>query len=427
MQVPFVTISCGLDTSKWGRLISLIILRVRKEGLGRDKLTAIFPKISFLHRNEINGLKDSPNYDIYLEAIECSRKRLYPDYLSLNNPEMNNLAKIYERSGKVVTGMGCRAYLSDYIDENGNEIYTGRANIGAVSLNLPKIAIESNGDISKFYKLIDEYSDMVFDIHLDYYEKLAKTKGSTNPLFFVGGGAWKNVGHDETVESVIEAFTASLGYIGLEEVCHYFFKEGLRHHQDFALKIVRHLRSNVDKAKEKYGKLFALYSTPGESLIYRFNNLNREQYGIIENVTSRDYQSNSFHIHVSEDVSVPEKISLESPFHSIATGGRISYCEFPYGVDSNVLKQSIDFAMQQGLYYGVNVISATCNDCGHQGDFEDCPKCKSENVTSVSRCCGYLSFGKIKGDSRYNLGKQAEIRERIKHNTCGYWNGKKNR
>lgn len=145
--------------------------------------------------------------------------------------------------------------------------------------------------------------------------------------------------------------------------------------------------------------------------------MNREQYGIIENVTSREYMTNSFHVQVAEDISVPEKINFEAPFHEIATGGRISYCEFPYGVDNNVLKQAIDFAMDKGMYYGVNVISATCGGCNHHGDFDDtCPVCGSEEVTSVSRVCGYLSFGKVKGKSRYNLGKQAEIRERVKHN-----------
>lgn len=417
-QIPFVTITFGLDTNKWARIISSIILKIRKEGMGKNRMTAIFPKLVFIYRKEVNGKKDSPNYDLYKQAIECSRIRLYPDYLSLDNPETNNLAVVYERSGKVVSGMGCRAYLSPfYHPETGEEIYTGRNNLGAITLNLPKYAIESKGDLNKFYQLIDKYAQMVFEIHLDAYKKIAKSKGSTNPLMFCEGGSWMSVGYNESIEPIIKASTMSLGYIGLEEVVQYFFRESLKHHNKFALDVVKHLKELVNQASKKYDKLFALYSTPAESLIYRFQKMNRKQYGRIKNVTDRKYMTNSFHLHVTEDVSVPEKIYLESPFHGVATGGRISYCEFPYGVDFNVLKQSIDYAMQKGLYFGVNVISATCCSCGYQGDFEVCPKCGSDNVTSVSRVCGYLSFGKIKGDSRYNLGKQAEIRDRIKHRT----------
>lgn len=418
-QVPFVTISFGIDTSYWAKKIASIILKTREAGMGEDKQTAIFPKLVFIHRKEINGEPGTDNYDLYQEAIECSKTRLYPDYLSLDG-ENNNLREVFDRSGKVVSGMGCRAYLSPfYHPDTGEEIYTGRSNVGAVTLNLPKIAIESKGDKALFFALIDTYSKIIFDIHDDYYKRAGKIKGSSNPLMFCEGGAWKKVGYDEPVASIIEASTASLGYVGLEETCQFLFGTSLKHNQEFALEVVSYLKKAVVDASEEYNRLFALYSAPAESLIYKFNNLNREQYGVIEHVTDREYMTNSFHLHVAEDVSVPEKIAFEAPFHAIATGGRISYCEFPYGVDNNVLKHAIDFAMSKGLYYGVNVISANCVDCSHKGDFETCPRCCSENVTSVSRVCGYLSFGKIKGDTRYNLGKQAEVRDRVKH-TIGY-------
>lgn len=382
---------------------------------------AVEKKLVFLHRNEINGFKGSPNYDLYLQSIECSKTRLYPDYLSLNNPATNNLAEVYERCGKPVSGMGCRAYLSPYFHpETGEEVYVGRNNIGAASLNLVKMAIEAGHDLDKFYRLIDKYAEMIFDIHLDAYKKIAKSKGSTNPLMFCEGGAWMKVGYNDPIEPIIKASTMSLGYVGLEEVVHQLFGSGLKENTQFAKSVVQYLKGLTDNASREHDKLFALYSTPAESLVYRFQKLNRKQYGVIKNVTDREYMTNSFHIHVSEDVSVPEKITLETPFHHIATGGRISYCEFPFNTDSNVLRQSIDLAMQNGLYYGVNVISATCGECEHMGDFETCPKCGSDNVTSVSRVCGYLSFGKIKGDSRYNLGKQAEIRDRVKHTTNDY-------
>lgn len=289
----------------------------------------------------------------------------------------------------------CRAYLSPFFHpETGEELYIGRSNIGAVTLNLVKIAIESKRDIAKFYELIDLYSTMVFDIHEDTYKKLGKIKGSTNPLTFCEGGSWMSVGYDEPIAPIIQASTASLGYIGLEETCQAMFGEGLIKHQDFGLKLVHHLKNLTERATEIYNHIYALYSTPGENLVYRFNNINRKQYGIIDKVTSREYMTNSFHLHVAEEVSVPEKILFEAPFHTIATGGRISYNEFPYGVDNNVLKQAVDFAMDNGMYYGVNVISATCGNCGHHGDFDDsCPVCGSHDITSVSRVCGLTYKG----------------------------------
>lgn len=412
-QIPFVTITFGLDTTQWGREISKAILNVRIKGIGENKSTAVFPKLSFLHRKEINGNPESPNYDIKQLGIQCSRLRLYPDWLSLDN---GNLAEVYERSGQVVSGMGCRAYLSPFWDEQGNEIYTGRSNIGAVTLNLPKIGLESKGDWNKFFDLIDKYSDIVFAIHEDYYTKISKTKGSSNPLYFCEGGAWTKVGYDEEVGKIYEASTASLGYIGIYETLK-AMNVSKEEYLKYGTKIVAYLKKLTEKATINYNHLYALYSTPAESLCYRFQKINRKDYGVIEDVTDREYITNSFHVPVWEDVSVPEKIAFEAPFHKLATGGRISYNEFVYGVDNSVLEQAINFAMEKGMYYGVNVVAGTCNQCGYSGDFHDnCPKCGTHDITVVTRVCGYLSFDQIHGDSRYNPGKQKEVKERVKHN-----------
>lgn len=412
-QIPFVTITFGLDTTQWGREISKAILNVRIKGIGENKSTAVFPKLSFLHRKEINGNPESPNYDIKQLGIQCSRLRLYPDWLSLDS---GNLAEVYERSGQVVSGMGCRAYLSPFWDEQGNEIYTGRSNIGAVTLNLPKIGLESKGDWNKFFDLIDKYSDIVFAIHEDYYTKISKTKGSSNPLYFCEGGAWTKVGYDEEVGKIYEASTASLGYIGIYETLK-AMDVPKEEYLKYGTKIVAYLKKLTEKATINYNHLYALYSTPAESLCYRFQKINRKDYGVIEDVTDREYITNSFHVPVWEDVSVPEKIAFEAPFHKLATGGRISYNEFVYGVDNSVLEQAINFAMEKGMYYGVNVVAGTCNQCGYSGDFHDnCPKCGTHDITVVTRVCGYLSFDQIHGDSRYNPGKQKEVKERVKHN-----------
>ena len=384
-QIPFVTITFGLDTTQWGREISKAILNVRIKGIGENKSTAVFPKLSFLHRKEINGSPESPNYDIKQLGIQCSRLRLYPDWLSLDS---GNLAEVYERSNQVVSGMGCRAYLSPFWDEQGNEIYTGRSNIGAVTLNLPKIGLEAKGDWNKFFDLVDKYSDIIFAIHEDYYTKISKTKGSSNPLYFCEGGAWTKVGYDEEVGKIYEASTASLGYIGIYETLK-AMNVSKEEYLKYGTKIVAYLKKLTEKATINYNHLYALYSTPAESLCYRFQKINRKDYGVIEDVTDREYITNSFHVPVWEDVSVPEKIAFEAPFHKLATGGRISYNEFVYGVDNSVLEQAINFAMENGMYYGVNVVAGTCNQCGYSGDFHDnCPKCGTHDITVVTRVCG---------------------------------------
>ena len=384
-QIPFVTITFGLDTTQWGREISKAILNVRIKGIGENKSTAVFPKLSFLHRKEINGNPESPNYDIKQLGIQCSRLRLYPDWLSLDS---GNLAEVYERSNQVVSGMGCRAYLSPFWDEQGNEIYTGRSNIGAVTLNLPKIGLEAKGDWNKFFDLVDKYSDIIFAIHEDYYTKISKTKGSSNPLYFCEGGAWTKVGYDEEVGKIYEASTASLGYIGIYETLK-AMNVSKEEYLKYGTKIVAYLKKLTEKATINYNHLYALYSTPAESLCYRFQKINRKDYGVIKDVTDREYITNSFHVPVWEDVSVPEKIAFEAPFHKLATGGRISYNEFVYGVDNSVLEQAINFAMENGMYYGVNVVAGTCNQCGYSGDFHDnCPKCGTHDITVVTRVCG---------------------------------------
>jgi len=261
VQIPFVSISFGLDTSKWGRIISKTMIETRTRGMGKDRITAIFPKQILFVRSEINKNEDSPNHDIYLQAIECSRTRLYPDYLSLDSPETNNLAQVYERCGQAVTPLGCRAYLSPYTYE-GKEIYAGRFNIGAVSLNLPKIAIESGGDFGKFYEIIEKYSDMVFDIHEDYYDRLSTVKASSNPLFFMEGGSFKKLSAEDTIEELLEGATASLGYVGLSEAMVAMTGEGLTENKDVAIDVVKYLKHQVDEACAVYGRNYALYSTP---------------------------------------------------------------------------------------------------------------------------------------------------------------------
>lgn len=412
-QTPFVTISFGLDTSEWGQIISKTILETRIEGLGTKKITSVFPKLIFLHREEINGNPDSPNYFLKELGIKCSSTRLYPDWLSGDEGFQK---EIYEESGRMVSPMGCRSFLSKfYHPETGELVIEGRGNIGVVTLNLPMFALESKGNIDEFYKLIDKYSDMVYKIHLDAYERIGKSKGSTNPLFYCEGGAWKSVGYDEPIAPILKGFTASLGYIGLEETCQALFQKPLKDCLQFGQEVVQYLADKADKFRKESGKLFSLYATPAESLIERFQLINRKKFGVIENVTNRGYMTNSFHQGVWQHHIAPEKMLMEKPMHDITLGGRITYCEWPYNIDTKTLQQNVSFAMKLGLYHGVNIESSTCLDCGERGEFEVCPSCGSKEITSINRCCGYLSFSKVKGDSRYNEGKKEEIKDRVDH------------
>jgi len=410
-QTPFVTISFGLDTTRWGREVTRVILETRLHGLGETRTTAVFPKLVFLHRKEI---ADGVNKDLKQLGVRCSAKRLYPDWLSLDEGYMK---EVYERSGEAITPMGCRAFLSPFKDGE-QEIYQGRANVGAVTLNLPLIALETK-DESTFLEKIEHYAEMVFAIHRMTYERVSKTKGMTNPLFYCEGGAWKSVGYEEEIGDIVKGFTASLGYIGLEETVQALYGGSLEEHIEKGTRIVTFLKELVEEKKQEDGYLYALYATPGESLIERFQRINRSRYGIVKGVTDKEYMSNSFHQHVTKRHVAPRKMLLEKPMFDLSTGGRIQYCEFPHNIDAKALGQNIDFAMRLGFYHGVNIEASTCQECGHQGEFESCTRCGSHDVTTVNRCCGYLSYAKVKGNTRYNEGKKAEIRDRVDHELEG--------
>lgn len=419
-QTPFVTISFANETDVFAKMTAKTILEERTRGMGQDKVTAIFPKLVFLY-SDAKHSRGSINSDLFDLAIECSRTRLYPDYLSLDNPSDNVVSKVYRETGKVISPMGCRAYLSP--DDKYGKYYTGRNNIGAVSLNIPKMAILSvqfnknkEDAMDELKGFIDKYAKYVWSIHLETYEKIGKMKGSTNPLMFVEGGSWKSVGYNDPIAPILELSTASLGYVGLEEAATMFEKSFDNINKDeIKYEITQHLADITNQAKKDYGKMFALYGTPAESLIYRFQMINRQDFGVIKGVTDKEYMTNSFHIHVAEDINAIDKIEIESKYHKLSSGGRITYTEFPYAVDSNVLRQSVEYAMSKGLYYGVNVVSSSCDDCGEKGDFMECPTCHSKNVTVVERVCGYLTLAQAKGDTRLNKGKLAETQDRVKH------------
>ena len=414
-QTPFVTFTFGFDTSFWGREFTKAILNTRLE---TDNV--VFPKLVMYCRKEINTNPDSPNYDLFVLANKCSRHRLYPDYLSFDS---GFLAETYERSGKCLGPMGCRSFLSFYKNPITNEeIYTGRGNVSVVSVHLVKYALESKGNWDKFYELLDKNTKLAIDANQWYHGEVSKLKGSSNPLFWVEGGAWMSVGMDESVAPIVKGFTASIGFVGMNQALRAMGVDTSDHEssQKIAISILERMNAQINKRKDEDGILYSLYATPAESLCYTFNNIIRDQYGIISGVSDKDYQTNSFHIDVWDHISAPEKISYEAPFHQSAQGGHIGYVELPYGVSTSSLESIIRYAMDNGMYFGINVVSAVCCNCNEHGDFiDECPNCKSKDINIITRVCGYLAVLKRNGEYRQNPGKIAETMQRVDHSGFG--------
>lgn len=413
-QTSFVTFSFGLDTSKEARLVSKAILEVRKVGLGTSKVSAIFPKLVFLHRNDINGVEGTPNFDLKQMAVDCSMIRMYPDWLSLDN---GYLGEMYDKYQLAVSPMGCRAYLSPWYGADGKPVFIGRANFGAVTVNLPRLALKTKGDKVAFYQELDKYMDMARDFQVYRFKKLSKEKASSNPLFFTQGGCHMKLNPEETIEEVLRTFTTSIGYIGMEEVFRYWYGEGIEKHQDEAIQMLSYIKDRIEQYKQETGLMFALYSTPAESLCYRFMKLDQKSFGIIQGVTDKEYYTNSYHVNVRTNINAIEKQQVESPMFHIATGGRIVYNEFPHTKNRKAIVQCIDHAMKNGLYYGVNLSLDICDSCGTNGEFNGgaCPSCGSDDVIIINRVCGYLGYTKLDKATRLNNGKAEEVQDRVKH------------
>lgn len=408
-QTSFVTWTFGTNTSKLGRLITKTILNVRQDYL------AIFPKLIYLYHSDFSG-EGKINNDLYNQAIRCSMTQLYPDYCSA---EKGYLKEVYDRTGTIISAMGCRAYLSPWYDENGKERYIGRANLGAVSLALPRYAIWSKGNKEKFFEILDKYFDYAMEVHNLTYEKLRKVKAKTNPLMFCEGGGIYKLNPEETIEKALDYMTYSIGYIGLTEVCYIMTGKHLHEDNSFAIEVLEHLNKRIEEEKEKSGKLIALYGTPSEGYCDKLLRADRELFGEISFVTDKKWYHNSFHVGSNFEIDALSKQIKEAPLFHLSNGGHIVYNEYPMVDNFKGFKELIDYAMREGLYYGVNVENNTCGDCGYVGDFKDnCPKCNSKNTVMITRCCGYLGFKNKNGDTRYNEGKNAEVENRVKHFNC---------
>ena len=418
---PFVTVTIGLGTQRFEKMCNISLLNVHKGGQGRpgNKKPVLFPKIVFLYDEKLHGVGGECE-DVFEAGVACSAKTMYPDWLSMTGK--GYISSMYKQYKKVISPMGCRAFLSPWYERGGMypaddkdvPVFTGRFNIGAVSLHLPMILAKARSESRDFYEVLDYYLEMIRNLHKRTYEYLGAMKASTNPLAYCEGGFYG--GHlkpNERIKKLLKPMTASFGITALNELQELYNGKSITEDGEFALEVLEYINKKVSEFKEEDGWLYAIYGTPAESLCGLQVEQFRKKYGIVENVSDRPYVSNSFHCHVSEDITPIEKQDLEGRFWELCNGGKIQYVRYPIDYNVQAIKSLIRRAMDLGYYEGVNLSLAYCDDCGHQElEMDVCPKCGSKNLTKIDRMNGYLSYSRVHGDTRLNEAKMAEIAER---------------
>ena len=419
-QTPFTSLGFGLGTNRFEREIQKAILNIRINGLGSEHRTAIFPKLIFTLKRGLNLEEGTPNYDIKQLALECATKRMYPDVLSYD--------KIVELTGSFKVPMGCRSFLQGWKDENGVEVNSGRMNLGVVTVNLPRIALESDGDMNKFWEIFNERMNIAEDSLVYRVERTKEATPANAPILYQYGAFGHRLGKEESVDQLFKnrRATVSLGYIGLYEVATVFFGNSWEHNpeaKEFTLDIIRDMKRRVEEWSDQYGYHFSIYSTPSESLTDRFCRLDTEKFGSIPDITDKEYYTNSFHYDVRKNPTPFEKLDFEKVYPEAgASGGFIHYCEYPVlQQNPKALEAVWDYAYDRVGYLGTNTPIDRCYKCDFEGDFEPtergfaCPNCGNSDpktVDVVKRTCGYL--GNPQARPMVN-GRHKEIAARVKH------------
>ncbi|MGL9928086.1 MULTISPECIES: anaerobic ribonucleoside-triphosphate reductase [Enterococcus] len=418
-QTPFTSLGFGLGTNWFEREIQRAILQIRINGLGIEKRTAIFPKLIFTIKRGVNAQPTDPNYDIKQLALECATKRMYPDVL--------NYDKIVELTGSFKVPMGCRSFLQGWKDEQGEEVNVGRMNLGVVTLNLPRIALEAQGSQEKFWQILNERLAIVKDALAYRVERVKEAKPANAPILYMYGAFGKRLATQDAVDELFKnkRATVSLGYIGLYEVASAFYGGAWEDNQEaknFTLDILKELKKNADNWGNEYGYHFSVYSTPSESLTDRFCRLDTEKFGIVENITDKEYYTNSFHYDVRKNPTPFEKLDFEKDYPKYCSGGFIHYCEYPMlQQNPKALEAVWDYAYDKVGYLGTNTPIDHCYACGFEGDFHptergfECPECGNHDPKTcdvVKRTCGYLGNPQARPMVH---GRHKEISSRVKH------------
>lgn len=419
---PFITVTAGTGRGRFARLATISMLNVRRAGQGKAgcKKPVLFPKIVFLYDENLHG-PGMELEDVFEAGVLCSSKTMYPDWLSLTGK--GYVASMYRQYGKIISPMGCRAFLSPWYERGGMHpaddadvpVFVSRFNIGAVSLHLPMILAKARHESRDFYEVLDYYLNLIRQLHIRTYAYLGEMRASTNPLAYCEGGFLG--GHlklSDKIKPLLKTATASFGITALNELQELYNGRSLAQDGEFALEVLEYINRKVAEFKEEDGNLYAIYGTPAENLCGLQVRQFREKYGIVEGVSDREYVSNSFHCHVTEDITPIEKQDKEYRFWELSNGGKIQYVKYPIDYNIEAIRTLIRRAMEMGFYEGVNLSLAYCDDCGHQElEMDVCPQCGSRNLTKIDRMNGYLSYSRVHGDTRLNDAKMAEIADRV--------------
>lgn len=418
---PFITVTAGIGKERFAKMATIHMLNVRRKGQGKKdcKKPVLFPKIVFLYDENLHG-PGKELEDVFEAGIKCSAKTMYPDWLSLTGK--GYIASMYKQYGKAISPMGCRAFLSPWYERGGMHpadekdcpVFVGRFNVGAVSLHLPMILAKARQESRDFYEVLDYYLNLIRQLHIRTYAYLGNMRASTNPLAYCEGGfLGGKLKLSDKIKPLLKSATASFGITAFNELQMLYNGKSLVEDGSFALEVLEYINKEVNRFKEEDGNLYAIYGTPAENLCGLQVKQFRAKYGIVEGVSDREYVSNSFHCHVTEDITPIQKQNLEYRFWELSNGGKIQYVKYPIDYNIPAIKTLVRRAMEMGFYEGVNLSLAYCDDCGHQElEMDVCPKCGSKNLTKIDRMNGYLSYSRVHGDTRLNDAKMAEIAER---------------
>ena len=411
-QVPFSSVNLGIPNSNDAALICEIFLREYEKGLGKGE-QPIFPNIIFRVKKGVNREQDDPYYYLFKIACEVASKRMNPTFMNIDA----DFNKEYYDKGYIPATMGCRTYLMKNV--NGEPGCKGRGNIAPITINLPRIGIEANKDINKFFEILQNRLTLAKEALLHRYSILKKLKVKDLP-FVVGQGLMRgseDLMPDDSIEPILKQGTWAIGFIGLAETLYALIGSHngeTDEARNLGLKIIKFIREYTDKLVEETQLNWSCYATPAEGLSGKFIKKDKKIYGIIKGVTDKEYYTNSFHIPVNYNISIKDKIDIEAPYHKLCNAGHISYIELDDSPSPEVIMEIINYAYKRTniSYIGINFHIRYCKECGTsiENNLNSCPKCNSKNIQGISRVTGYLSL-----DERFGPGKYEERLDRRSH------------
>lgn len=417
-QVPFISINYGTDTSKEGRMVVKNMLLATQAGLGNGE-TPIFPIQVFKVKDGVNLNKEDPNYPLLRLSLETTAKRLFPNYVFIDAPQ--NIEYYNGTPESEIATMGCRTRV--LANNNGQSTPIGRGNLSFTSINLPMIAIESEGDLDIFFDKLEYYIELASkQLYERYLYQSEKTVA--NFKFLYGQGLWSDgekLNMNDKLGEILKQGTLSVGYVGLAEA---LVSLTGKHHgesiasQDIGIKIVKFMRTMMDKKIKETGLNYSLLATPAESYAGKALRITRDKYGVIKGVTDKDWFTNSNHVPVEYEINAINKIGIEAPYHYLTNAGHITYVELKEDASKNIdaLETLIRAMKDSGIGYGsFNVPVDRCVECSYNGViYNECPKCGNNDegkIERIRRITGYLT-GSL---SKWNTAKQAEEKNRVKH------------